>query len=389
MVITRKIEIFVCENDKDQRKAYYEKLYAIRNIAQEAANRATSMLYSIDNLIPCLDEESRKQIQYIGAKGTPASRQNAAYTIMSYLYKDKMQGIMEMLTTLAQYVTKNYTEDRKQGMYQRSLRSYKNSLPVPYQKKSFQDLRFAEYVNGNGDKVSGCFFSLAGVPFQMRFGRDRSGNRLIMERVLNGEYKMCTSSLAFEMKLDKQTEKKKQKIFLYLCVDIPKKEVKVDKAKKLFAFLGVMNPIICTCDVRAAKEYDSGYKWFEIGTKEEFNYRRRQIQEAVYRCQKNNKYSNGGKGRVKKCKAIDRWHEKENNYVDTKLHTYSRMLVDLAVKHGCGTLVLMRQTHREDEAKNDNQNGEPFVLRNWTYYGLKEKIGYKCKMVGIDLKEEK
>lgn len=409
MVITRKIEVFVCENDKDSRRAYYEKLYAIRNIAQEAANRATSMLYAIDNLIPCLDEESRKLIQYIGTKGTRASRQNAAYTIMSYLYKDKMPGIMDMLSNLAQYVTKNYTEDRKKGSWKHSLRSYKGTLPVPYQKKSFQNFRFAEYENGDGEKREGCFFTLAGIPFQMRFGRDRSGNRLIVERVLNGEYKMCTSSIQIKEvieKLDlleedkkqhenkqgkdeKKKKKQKQKIFLNLCVDIPEKEVKVDKNKKLFAFLGVMNPIICTCDVRAAKEYDSGYKWFEIGTKEEFNYRRRQIQDAVRRCQINNRYSEGGKGRKKKCQAIERWHEKENNYVDTKLHTYSRMLVDLAVKHGCGTIVLMRQTHREDEAKDDNQNGEPFVLRNWTYFGFKEKIGYKCKMVGIDLKEEK
>lgn len=389
MVITRKIEVFVCESDENIRRAYYEKLYAIRNIAQEAANRATSMLYAIDNLIPCLDEDSRKLIQYIGAKGAPASRQNAAYTIMSYLYKDKMPGIMDMLSNLAQYVTKNYTEDRKQGMYQRSLRSYKNSIPVPYQKKSFQNLRFAEYVNGKGDKVSGCFFSLAGVPFQMRFGRDRSGNRLIVERVLNGEYKMCTSSLAFEMKLDKKTEKKKQKIFLYLCVDIPKKEVKVDAKKTMYAYLGVMNPVICTCDVRAAKEYDSGYKWWEIGTKEEFNYRRRQIQDAVKRCQEENKYTAGGKGRKRKCQAIERWHEKELNYVDTKLHTYSRLLVDLAVKHGCGSIMLLNQKPREDKAKGDNQKGEPFVLRNWSYYGFKEKIAYKCKMVGIKLGQDK
>lgn len=379
MVITRKIEVFICENDKDLRRAYYEKLYAIRNIAQEAANRATSMLYAIDNLIPCLDEESRKLIQYIGAKGAPASRQNAAYTIMSYLYKDKMPGIMDMLANLAQYVTKNYTEDRKKGLYKRSLRSYKDTLPIPYQKKSFYDFRFAEYENGEGKKSEGCFFTLSGIPFQMRFGRDRSGNRLIVERVLKGEYKMCTSSIVVDGK----------KIFLLLCVDIPKREVKVDKAKKLFAFLGVMNPIICTCDVRAAKEYDSGYKWFEIGTKEEFNYHRRQIQDAVHRCQINNRYSKGGKGRKKKCQAIERWHKKENNYVDTKLHTYSKMLVDLAVKHGCGTIVLMRQTHREDEAKEENQNGEPFVLRNWTYFCLKEKIGYKCKMVDVEVKEEK
>jgi hypothetical protein len=190
---------------------------------------------------------------------------------------------------------------------------------------------------------------------------------------------MCTSSLKFDG----------NKLFLLLCVDIPKKEVKLDEKKTMFAFLGVMNPVVCTCDVRAAKEYDSGMKVWEIGTKEEFNYRRRQIQEAVRRCQINNRYSNGGKGRKKKCQAIDRWHEKENNYVDTKLHTYSKMLVDLAVKHGCGKLVLMKQTHREDEAKEENQNGDPFVLRNWTYFGLKEKVSYKCKMFGIKLEEEK
>jgi hypothetical protein len=379
MVITRKIEVFVCESDKEIRKAHYEKLYDIRNIAQEAANRATSMLYAIDNLIPCLDEESRKLIQYIGAKGTPASRQNAAYTIMSYLYKDRMPGIMDMLANLAQYVTKNYTDDRKKGLYKNALRSYKNSLPIPYQKKSFKDLRFAEYDKEDGSKGEGCFFSIAGVPLQMRFGRDRSGNRLIVERVVNGEYKMCTSSLKFDG----------NKLFLLLCVDIPKKEVKLDEKKSMFAFLGVMNPVVCTCDVRAAKDYDSGMKVWEIGTKEEFNYRRRQIQEAVRRCQIDNRYSSGGKGRKKKCQAIDRWHEKENNYVDTKLHTYSKMLVDMAVKHGCGKLVLMNQTHREDKAKDDNQNGEPFVLRNWTYFGFKEKIGYKCKMFGIKLEVEK
>lgn len=93
----------------------------------------------------------------------------------------------------------------------------------------------------------------------------------------------------------------------------------------------------------------------------------------------------GGKGRKKKCQAIDRWHEKEKNYVTTKLHTYSRMLVDMAVKHRRGKIVLVDQKRREDEAKEQNKNGEPFVLRNWSYYGLKDKIAYKCKMVGIKL----
>ena len=377
MVITRKIEVFVCEDDKDQRKAYYEKLYANRDIAVKAANMAMSHLFALDNTMPYLSQEDKEKIEFLGCSGQKATKQNAAYVAASELFKG--QADMSMISCVLQNAQKMYQEDRKKGMWNKSLRSYKQNMPVPFKRERFCNLRYAEYENGDGEKREGCFFTLIGVPFQMRFGRDRSGNRLIVERVISGEYKMCTSSLQFDGK----------KIFLLLCVDIPKKEVMLDEKKTLYAYLGVMNPIICTCDVRAAKEYDSGFKWFEIGTKEEFNYRRRQIQEAVRRCQVNNRYSDGGKGRKRKCQAIERWHEKENHYVDTKLHTYSRMLVDLAVKHGCGKIMLLNQKPREDKAKEDNQNGEPFVLRNWSYYGFKEKIAYKCKMVGIKIGQDK
>jgi hypothetical protein len=339
---------------------------------------AVSHLFALDNTMPYLTDEAKDTIEYIGCKGQKATKQNAPYVAASEAFKGK--GVyMGMIPSVLQNVQKMYADDRKQGMWNRSLRSYKANMPIPIKASLYKNLRFAEYENGEGEKRDGCFFEVMGIPFQMKFGRDRSGNKLIVERTISGEYKMCTSSIQVDG----------NKCFLLLCVDISKKEVKADEKKVLFAFLGVMHPVICTCDVRAAQEYDSGYKWFEIGTKEEFNYRRRQIQEAVRRCQINNRYTAGGKGRKKKCQAIDRWHDKENNYVDTKLHTYSRMLVDMAVKHGCGEIVLMRQLHREDEAKEANQNGEPFVLRNWSYYGFKEKIAYKCKMVGVKLTVEK
>ena len=378
MVITRKIEVFIPEDNKALRRSYYEKLYDNRDAAVKIANMAVSHRFALDNTMPYLTDEVKETIEYIGCKGQKATKQNATYVVASQAFKDK--GIyMGMIPSVLQMVDKMYQDDRKKGMWNRSLRSYKSTMPVPVKASLYHNLRFAEYVNGDGKTSEGCFFEVMGIPFQMRFGRDRSGNRLIVERVISGEYKMCTSSIQVDGK----------KVFLLLCVDIPKKEVKLDEGKTMYAYLGVMNPIICTCDVRAAKEYDSGYKWFEVGTKEEFNYRRRQIQEAVRRCQQNNKYSVGGKGRRKKCQAIDRWHDKEKNYVDTKLHTYSRLLVDLAVKHKCGQIVLMNQKPREDKAKEDNMNGEPFVLRNWSYYGFKEKIAYKCKMCGIKLSQDK
>ena len=70
MIITRRIEVFVCENDKEHRKAYYDKLYAIRDVARDAANAATSHLFMLDNSIPYLDDKSKEAIKFVGTKGT-------------------------------------------------------------------------------------------------------------------------------------------------------------------------------------------------------------------------------------------------------------------------------------------------------------------------------
>lgn len=374
MVITRKIEVFVAEDDKEMRKAYYDKLYANRDIAVKVANMCASHLFALDNTMPYLSDEDKEKVTFLGVSGDASTKRNAPYVAASEAFKG--QADMGMVSCVLQNVQKMYQDDRKKGMWARSLRSYKSNMPVPYQAKRFANLHFAECTNG--EKREGCFFTLTGIPMQMRFGRDRSGNRIIVERVVDGDYKMCTSSLQFDGK----------KIFLLLCVDIPKKEIKLDAKKILFAYLDVDVPIRCTTDVKAAKEYDSGMKWFEIGTKEEFLYRRRQIQEFVRRCQINNKYSIGGKGRKKKCQALEHWHEKELNYIGTKLHMYSRMLVDVAMKHKCGKIVLVNQKEREEKAKEENMRGEPFLLRNWSYYGLKDKIKYKSRMVGIELEEE-
>lgn len=373
MIITRKIEIFVCESDKDLKKSYYQKLYDNRDMAVKTANMCASHLFALDNAMPYLSEADRETITFLGTKGAPATRQNAPYVAASQSFKGKAD--MGMLSCVIQNVRKMYQDDLKNGgQWKRSLRSYKADMPIPFKPDRFVGLRFADYTAGDGSQKQGCFFTLMGIPFQMRFGRDRSGNRTIVERVIAGEYKMSTSSLQI----------KDGKTFLLLCVDIPQRVHTPVKGKKLFAFLGVLNPVCCFVSTKDDNDL-SLMNICEIGTRDEFNYRRRQIQEAVRRCQLENKYAKGGKGRKRKTQAVERFHDKEKHYVDTKLHTYSRMLVDFAVRNKCSEIVLLAQTHREEEAKDDNKKGEPFVLRNWSYYGLKNKIEYKARMNNISV----
>lgn len=77
---------------------------------------------------------------------------------------------------------------------------------------------------------------------------------------------------------------------------------------------------------------------------------------------------------------MEHFSEKEKRYVDSRLHLYSRRLIDICVKSEAGTLLLVNQTNKEEVAKEDE-----FLLRNWSYYGLIEKIKYKANMVGINV----
>ena len=373
MVVTRKIEVYVSEQDKDLKKGFYETIYNWSSLVRKAANIIVAHKYVQQNVRDFVyikdDIQDKFYVKDILKEGKGMSEQNITYRIVSDILKGKVPS--DIYTCLNQAVCKTFKETLSDILKGKaSVRSYKENIPMPFSAKSISNI----HKEDDGH----FYFTLFGIPFACRLGRDRSNNEVVIDRCINGEYQICSSSL--------QVDRKKNKLFLLLCVDMPMKEVKLDKDKVLFAYLDVMTPIVCSTDVRAKNGYDSGLKWFTIGTKEEFLYRRTQIQEAVRRCQINNRYSKGGHGRKKKCQAIERWHEVEKNYCNTKMHMYSKMLVDIAVKNKCGQIMLLDQKPREDKAKEDNMRGDNFVLRNWGYYGLKEKIAYKSKMYGIELK---
>lgn len=121
---------------------------------------------------------------------------------------------------------------------------------------------------------------------------------------------------------------------------------------------------------------------------------------------KNNKefkiYAKGGKGRKKKLHKLEDFESKERNFVQTILHSYSKKMIDLCLKNKVGKLVLDPQNEetkklearikeiKQDEnltkmEKRDLIEKSKFVISNWSYYGLTEKIKYKAKIVGIEV----
>lgn len=328
MVITRKIEIYVCESDKELKKEFMNTVFGWRDAVRKAANLIVSHKFVQQNVrdfmylqedvrerFLIVDKQGKAKVKFnvsdILEKGPGMSEQNVTYRLISSMLKGKVPA--DIYSCLNQAVAKIFKEtvtDVNKG--EAALRNYKNNIPIPFSAKSISNIHKA--ADGH------FYFTLFGVPFACMLGRDRSNNEAIIERCINGEYKLCSSSIAFQKVISRDTGKKKNKLFLYLCVDIPKKEVELNPKKSMYCYLGLSHPIEYNYEVQAKNIYDSGVKWSYIGTAEEFLYRRVQIQAAMKRCQQNCRYTSGGKGRKRKLQAQNRFEEKEiiKNHVRKK-----------------------------------------------------------------------
>ena len=363
-VITRKIEIYIDCADKDEKKALYQRLYFWRDTVIRCCNLVASHKFTLDNLKDYLYITEDVKLKLADQKKDDegmlvCSNQNIGYQVLSAKFKGQLPAaIFSAVNTI---VHKYYNKEKGQYFYgKRSLRNYRSNTPIPIPKTLFYNFSY--------DAMRKNFvFNLLkdkeyAIPFITRLGRDRSNNRFIIEQMLQGSYPISDSSIMID--------ERKNKIFLLLCVQIPKQPLKPLAGKVLQAQLDIEVPIVMSIEK----------KTINIGNKEEYLYRRTQIQEALRRLQIALKYAKGGHGRKRKLQAIDRYHLKEKNYISTKIHTYSSMLVNAAIKNRCEKIILIDQEKKEDEAREDK-----FLLRNWGYYGMIEKITYKAAKYGIEV----
>jgi transposase len=360
--ITRKIEVYIDCTDKEKKKELYERLYFWRSTVVKCCNLVASHKFTLDNLKDYLYITEDLKLKLADSSKDEegmlnCSSQNIGYKVLSAKFKGDMPAaIFSAVNTI---VHKYYTKEKTEYYAgKRSLRNYRKSTPVPLPKTVFYEFKpDPERSNFTFQLLNSEVYS---IPFVTRLGRDRSNNRFIIDQMLEGKYPMCDSSIMID--------DKRNKIFLLLCVEIPKQPLKPIEGKLLHAELDIEYPITCTVDK----------KTIYIGNREEYLHRRTQIQAALRNLQKGLRYARGGHGRSRKLEAIDRFHLKEKNYITTKIHTYSSMLVDVAIKNRCEKIILINQEKKEEAAREDE-----FLLRNWSYYDMIDKITYKASKYGI------
>ncbi len=191
-------------------------------------------------------------------------------------------------------------------------------------------------------------------------GRDFSDKHLVLERLLREEIRLCNS----------QVQLKDGKIYWLAVFEFEKEDHRLKPEIIAEASLSLEHPIVVKANnVR-----------MNIGSKEEFLYRRLAIQASNKRIRAGVAYSRSGHGTKRKQKALQKTDNLENRFVSHHLHLYSRKLIDFCIRQQAGTLILKDQEDRIGIAKE-----QEFVLRNWSYYELQTKIKYKAEKAGIEL----
>ena len=357
MKLTRKIQLVVDLSSKEEQKEALDTLYQWQNRAYRAANFMVSHLY-IQEMIKDflylsegvkykLADEKKDDLGILNC-----SRIHTTYRVVSNRFKGEIPTniLTNLKSTLYSSFNKNKVEYWKG---ERSLKNFRRDMAFPFDTEGMSKIIYDE------EKRAFCF-RLFKMPLKTYLGKDFSDKRVLLERVMKGELKLCASHIKL----------KDGKIFWLPVFEIEKEKHELKPEVIAEATLSLEYPIIIKI----------GKKQYTIGTREEFLYRRLAIQAAIKRAKQGVTYARSGRGRKRKTKALTRFRDTERNYVHNRLHVYSKRLIDFCVKNKAGTLLLLNQNEKSEIAKE-----EEFVLRNWSYFELMTKIKYKAEKAGIEL----
>lgn len=241
---------------------------------------------------------------------------------------------------------------RRDGSFPIRARQIKNIERINSKKYS-ADLSL---LSRKGAKERGCGTQ---IPVILRTG---AGANVILDRIIDGTYKLRDSRIS----------KVKTKFYLLITYQFEKEKVTLDRSRVMGVDLGVVNAAYM------AFNFDK-YLRYKIEGNEIIAFRQRveARRNALLRQSKYAGKGRRGRGRKTLLKPIEKLRDKVANFRRTTNHKYSKYIVDMAEKHGCGVIQL------EDLSGISDRDT---FLKQWSYYELQQFIEYKARERGIEVK---
>jgi hypothetical protein len=117
MVLTKRIQLLIDCDDKEQKHVYYQMLYAWQRICYQAANIACSHLFVQDRISEFfyLTDDVQHKLADQSKDGNGilnTSRMNTVYSVLSQKFKGDIP--MHIISTLNMSLTRYYNNEKKE-----------------------------------------------------------------------------------------------------------------------------------------------------------------------------------------------------------------------------------------------------------------------------------
>ena len=305
-------------------------------------------------------EFKKQRLQFLGT-----SEQNSTYRVITNEFLDLIPS--DILTCLNQNISstyRNYALEVESG--RRTIPNFKKGIPMPFPIKKSGELQLKIRDDGS------IYVRMPkGLEWDLSFGRDRSNNREIVNRVLNGQYDVGNSSLQ---------QSTNGKCFLLLVVKIPREKRVLDYNRIVGIDLGINVPLYAALN-------DNEYGGISVGSREQFLKMRMRMAAQKRELQRTLRHStNGGHGRKQKLQALERLEGKERNWVHLQNHIFSKTIIEYALQSGAGVIQMERLTGFGHDRNDEVEEGYKFLLRYWSFFELQSMIEYKAKAAGIEVR---
>lgn len=306
--------------------------------------------------------------------------QNSTYQLVANEFTNIPTDI---LTNLNNDIVSKYGKSRLDIINGVKLPStFKKGYPIPFsvnKKVPFAFIDGEYYLDWFERKTKEATGKV--LRFKLHFGKDKSNNRAIVERLVEsaklgkkkGEAYVVNNSSVQLVEKGNTT-----KIFLLLSLDIPTAKRALDPNLVMGIDLGINYPIFYAINENA---YIKGH----IGDRDSF-WNERMVFRRRFKELQRLQCTQGGRGRQKKLAPLEKFREKERNWVKTKNHIYSREIIKCALKIGAGTIHLEKLKNIGKDKDGNIEESKKYILRNWSYHELQKMIKYKAAMEGITVK---
>ena len=366
-IITRKIKLIaVGETPKDRTFAYnYVKRIAsdLTQVGNEVIRLHICNQFELDKLKTSMNISKGEALK-IFQESIGTSVQNSGYQMLTkfpYIASDIRTNFNQKIFKT---IKENFYDIMNSKMSIPSFRKTSISIPFSAMKggECVISLENDEHIFKFPLSSSESSIHKSGIQFKLFYGRDRSNNRVIVERILDGTYKMNGSTIQIE----------DNDLYMLLTCDVPVTTSKdLDPNKVMGIDLGINRPVSIYID--GEKRQPSQIQLGEKIQSERMRFykQRRAIQQSL-------KFSKGGHGRKRKMLSMETLREKETNWSKLINHKISREVINIAQQYNVGIIKM-------EDLTGITTNTNDLFLKSWAYYQLQTDIEYKAKMVGIKI----